>query len=45
MKVSTSGLRKIERALACGFKPGNGWNGPGLFLRDRRKAKKRRAPL
>jgi hypothetical protein len=43
VNISKSGLRKIERAIAAGFIPGNGWHGPGAFLSARKTNKKRRA--
>ena len=33
-RVSRSGVLKIERAIACGWRPGLG--GPGAFLQVRR---------
>lgn len=41
-RVSRSGIAKIVRALACGFRPGNGWSGPGQFLRLRRVERRQR---
>ena len=37
-RVSRSGIAKITRALAAGFRPGNGYVGPGAYMR-KRKAK------
>ena len=44
-KVSRSGLEKITKAVACGFVPGNGFCGPGLYLRRRKNPKKLFNPL
>jgi hypothetical protein len=41
-KLSKSGLRKIERAIACGFVPANGWYGCAEWIKARRQAKRKR---
>jgi hypothetical protein len=37
--LNNSGRQKIDRALACGFRPGNGWYGPGAFLKRTKRTK------
>lgn len=37
--LNKSGLQKIDRALACGFKPANGSCGPGVYLKRSKRTK------
>lgn len=42
-RVSRSGSTKIIRALACGFRPANGFCGAGQYLRARRIERRARS--